>query len=179
MTSLLPVSIQDEKTLNLEKTAEKAFTRDLKELMIYAFDHVKPDLLNLLAEQFHILGDEGWNLAKTEQEKRDLLKISLEIHRYKGTKHALLRVLEILKLKGGIKEWFEYDGNPYFFRVVLQVFDRPLDDETEALFFKLINTFKNARSRLEAIEMYLSSTTELRTYCRMLFGEVMTIKAKR
>lgn len=85
-----------------------------------------------LADQFHIMGNEGWLQAKTTAEKREIIKNAIELHRYKGTKYALIKVLNSLNIDGEIKEWFEYDGEPYFFKVILYIFTRPVDTETEA-----------------------------------------------
>ncbi|MDD3236799.1 MAG: phage tail protein I [Candidatus Gastranaerophilales bacterium] len=178
MGSLIPVVLQDQSNLAVEKCAAKAFEMDLKPLMIYAFDHVDLKFLPLLAEAFHILGDEGWNFAESEQEKRNLLKNALEIHRYKGTKYALLKVLETLNIQGDIKEWFEYEGNPYYFKVILNVFSRGLSETVEQQLIKLINTFKNARSRLEAIEVYLTSICKQNIFAYTKIGEIITINAK-
>lgn len=179
MTSLIPKVLQDESNLALEKCAAKAFDKDLKPLMIYAIDHLEEKYLYLMAEFFHILGDEGWNFARTIKEKRKLLKNARILHSYKGTKFALKRVLEILNFEGDIQEWQKYDGIPHHFRVILKVFDRNLDDETEDLLLRLINTFKNERAKLDTIEMYLCTRANMHTYCRLLIGEVITIKAKR
>jgi len=52
-------------------------------VLIYSrIDDLSEDVLNALAHQFHI---EGWALAQTEQEKRNLIKRAIELHRYKGT----------------------------------------------------------------------------------------------
>ena len=178
MTSLLPIALQDESNLALEKCAAKSFENDLKPLMIYAFDHVIAKLLPLLAEQFHILGDEGWNFAQTEQEKRNLLKSAIDIHRYKGTKYALKKVLETLNMSGDIREWFEYGGEPFHFKVLLNIFDRGLSDELEQQLLRLINKFKNKRSVLEAIEIFLTTNCTQNIYTYVLLGETVTIKAK-
>ncbi len=65
-------------------------------------------LLDLLAWQFHV---EGYDLAKTLEEKRNLVKNAIELHRYKGTKYAVQKALSILGLSSEIVEWFETGGN--------------------------------------------------------------------
>lgn len=178
MVSLLPQVMQDESNLALEKCANYAFDIDLKPLMIYCFRNVKKEFLPILAEQFHILGDEGWNFATTEQEQRNLLENALIIHRYKGTKFALKKVLETLNIEGDIKEWFEYEGQPYYFKVVLNITNKSLTDDLEQSLIKLINQFKNERSWLEAIEIYLNSIAQRYIYTHLMVGEIVTIPAK-
>jgi phage tail P2-like protein len=105
-------------------------------------------LLDLLAWQFHV---EGYELAQTIEEKRELVKNAIELHRYKGTKYAVEKVLETLSLSGEIKEWFEYDGQPYRFKVLADI-----SNKTEISINKLIsliNDYKNERSWLEELSI--------------------------
>lgn len=179
MASLLPKTLQDKSNLAIEKIIAETFDPDISPLMIYLVDSVDSKLLPLLAEQFHVQGDEGWNYCRNEQEQRALIKSSIPLHRYKGTKPAVLRALEILKIEGKLEQWFEYDGIPYHFRLSLKVFDRNLDEETEKTLLRLINIFKNKRSILDGIDVYLSAKVESTVFCRMLFGEVLTIRARK
>lgn len=82
-------------------------------------DTVKPDLLPLLAEQFHIDGDEGWLLTQTEQQRRDLIKQSIELHRHKGTPWALREVFRILGVTVELEEWWQRrpPAAPYTFEL--------------------------------------------------------------
>lgn len=175
MVSLFPKALQDESNLALEKVADKAFDIALKPLMWLFLDTCDEKLLPLLASAFHIEGLEGWSFAKTDTEKRNLLKQAILIHRYKGTKAALKRVLKVLNVNGKIKEWFEYDGRPMYFKVLLEVFDKPLTLETETQLIQLIYEFKNVRSKLESIEMYLTSTTNVYTFCHVIGGHTTSI----
>lgn len=178
MASLLPKNIQDESNLALEKCAAKALDIEIAPLMIYIIDRVDARLLPLIAENFHITGDEGWNFCTTEKEKRELLKAAIPLHQYKGTKYAVLRVLEVLNLEGSLEQWFEYDGIPHHFRVIIKVFDKSINEETEKKLIRLITIFKNKRAILDKIEMYLTTKVKIRFYPRMLMGEVITIKSK-
>ena len=75
------------------KVFDELFTRfqdlDTDVLLVYLIDSVNESALVHLAEQFHIMGNEGWLQTRNEAEKRDLIKRAIEIHRYKGTKYAL------------------------------------------------------------------------------------------
>lgn len=177
--NLLPEKINDLSNKTLLKCAKIAFNIDLKPFVFFVFDKVDVRLLPLLAEMFHITGNEGWNLCKTEKQKRELLKKAFILHKTKGTKQAIKDVLKTLDLKGEVAEWFNYDGEPYYFKVILQVFDRTLDEETENQLLALIYEYKNVRSWLEKIEMYLASRVEIATYTRVLCGEVITIKPRK
>ena len=105
-------------------------------------------LLDLLAWQFHV---EGYELAQTIEEQRNLVKNAIELHRYKGTKYAVEGVLKLLNLPGEIQEWFEYDGEPYRFKVEVSSPSRQITPELRDRLIQLINEYKNERSWLDEI----------------------------
>lgn len=83
---LLPVSLQGDK--NVEALCEAqdhvfSLEDEVYKLLIYPrIDSLSGEVLDLLAWQFHI---EGWELARTETEKRELIKKAIDIHKLKGT----------------------------------------------------------------------------------------------
>ncbi len=114
-------------------------------------------LLDLLAWQFHV---EGYELAKNVEEKRNLVKNAIELHRYKGTKYAVKGVLKFLNLPGEIQEWFEYQGEPYRFKVEVSSPSRQITPELRDKLIQLINEYKNERSWLDELVLsYLVSAT--------------------
>ncbi len=133
---------------------------DTECLLVYLFDKVEESALIHLAEQFHITGNEGWSGCTTVAEKRDLIKNSLNLHRFRGTKYSLVRVLEILGLNGKVSEWFEYGGLPYHFRISVEMNDKAFDETTEQSLLDLITANKNVRSHLESLIINLISSAE-------------------
>jgi len=146
------------------KTYDELFSRfqnlDTECLLIYLFDKVEETALVHLAEQFHITGNEGWSNCTTIAEKRDLIKNSLNLHRFRGTKYSIKRVLEILGLNGQVSEWFEYGGLPYHFRISVDMNNKGFDGDTEKSLVDLITANKNVRSKLESLIINLISSTE-------------------
>ena len=121
--------------------------------LVNLFDLVDASALPALGEQFHILGVEGWNLAGTEAARRALLKRAIELHRHKGTPWAVRTALETaLPTEASIKEWFAYGGDPFFFRVRLDVSELGLDETGIANAVQLIFDHKNVRSWLDCLE---------------------------
>ena len=123
--------------------------------LVNLFDLVDASALPALGEQFHILGVEGWNLAGTEAARRALLKRAIELHRHKGTPWAVRTALETaLPTEASIKEWFAYGGDPFFFRVRLDVSELGLDESGMTSAVRLILDYKNVRSWLECLETF-------------------------
>lgn len=140
---------------------------DTECILVYLIDKVEESSLIHLAEQFHITGNEGWLNCTTTQEKRELLKNSLKLHRYRGTKFALTRVLEILGLEGHLEEWFEYGGSPYYFKIYIDLEKKSFASQSEKLLLDLIMSNKNVRSKLENLIMNIinSANSLYASYC--------------
>ena len=68
---------------------------DLQQLLVNLVDTVDASALRFLAEQFHVMGDEGWLYTTDETARRQLIKAAIELHRYKGTPWSILRALEV------------------------------------------------------------------------------------
>lgn len=117
-------------------------------------DNMPSDVLPHLAEQYHITGEEGWIFCETEEEKRSLLKKAIKLHKYKGTKFAIISALSALNLNCDLKEWFEYEGEPFMFQVFVEV-KKEFNTELENRIVNIINAHKNVRSWLEKLTIEL------------------------
>lgn len=86
---------------------------DLGKLFVYVVDDVDKSALYYLAEQFDVLGYKGLRLAQTDDDKRQLIKRAIELHRYKGTEWAIIEALKSIgfsdiALEGGIAAGFDH-----------------------------------------------------------------------
>lgn len=97
--------------------SERLSQLDLSVLLVYLVDLVGADLLPVLAEQFHVMGDEGWLLANADDQRRTLIKRAIELHRYKGTTWAVKEVLAVLAIEVELLEWWQQQpaAAPYTF----------------------------------------------------------------
>lgn len=119
-------------------------------LLIYLFDTVDASLLDLLAEQFDMLGYNGWVLAQNETQKRELLKSAFALHAIKGTPGGIEEVINRLGFPGIVIE--ENTGapmgatNPWsYFTVQYQLpDDRGINASEITNLIGLINTYKGA-----------------------------------
>lgn len=121
--SLIP-SFEDKKLHSADKTAYKLFEQLSSEIKAVK-NLANPDLcdakyLPFLAYAFKV---EFWDENLSEDKKRALIKKSLDLHRHKGTIWALEQVFEALKIEAEVKEWFDYAGEPYHFKVNLGPYD--------------------------------------------------------
>ncbi len=162
-----PIFLKDKKFKATEEITKERFEK-LKQIVdefipLYTkIDQINDsEILDLLAWQFHI---EGYELAQSLEEKRNLIKRAIELHRYKGTKYAIKKVLEALNLEGRIWEWFEYNGSPYTFKVDIYSKGKFISPETESKLLDLIHQYKNERSHLEKVSIgYTIGYTDITT----------------
>lgn len=137
-------------------------------------ERCQENVLPWLGWERHVdVWDDNW----TEDSKRDLTKNSFLLHKQKGTLDGLKEALRIFQLdEVKIEEWFEYEGDPYLFRIFITIFNPGFDLSKADDIIALILIVKNARSHLEDLVFILkteSSVPVVSIGCMM--GEVTTI----
>lgn len=122
-----------------------AATRDA--LILPRIDELSEEVIDLLAWQWSV---DFYDELKSLAEKSNAVKQSIAMHRIKGTRRAVELALHMVYTSGEVSEWFEYGGQPYYFRVR---FIEPENIRTEDVdrVIRIINTVKNTRSWLESI----------------------------
>ncbi|MCG9079485.1 phage tail protein I [Laribacter hongkongensis] len=172
---LPPVLAGDERFQTLGKLAARISDIDRSPVLVYLVDQVNASALPHLAEQLHLLG-EGWQFARDDDERRKLLKRAVELHRYKGTPWAIQQVLETLALSGQISEWFQYGGQPYHFKINVDLSTHGMDEATFDALVALITEYKNVRSHLEQLSISLVNRSPVPSIAAAtLGGEVATV----
>jgi len=112
----LPPAINDERfRAFLQSMLGELDAIDLGALEVWDFDNVHSSVLPHLAEELNVLGYRGWLLADSEAQKRELLKLAIELHRYAGTPFAIERSLKAVGFLAAVVienpvRVFRYDG---------------------------------------------------------------------
>lgn len=118
-----------------------------------------PAILEHLAWERNLDAEEGWELSDSEEQKINLILNAFQIQRYKGTKFAIRKALELVGIEAEIQPWFNYGGQPFNFKVII-------NRETAFSFSKLqlldryINKSQSARD-LGTIEIMFNVSTKL------------------
>ncbi|MBT2375762.1 phage tail protein [Pseudomonas fluorescens] len=112
------LAVDERFTLLWERLNEILEELDLKVMLVYLVDLVKPSLLPLLAEQFFVLDEVAWQLAESADARRNLIKNAVELHRYKGTPWAVREDIRLLgfgevSIQGGLGG-ASYEGSTTF-----------------------------------------------------------------
>lgn len=160
----------------LGQIALEAFQIDLSPLLVYLVDTVDASVLPYLAEQFHILGWEGWSFANDDAARRKLIKSAIDLHRYKGTpwsiKHALTGIgldhFSIVERPEGA-HWAEFD-------IDITVADRPLTESIYPQITQLIDTYKPVRCRLRRLTVSVASRGAFNAACVTFAGDIVTVQ---
>ena len=142
-------------------------TIDGKLLRAKTDNHVPEPLLDILAYDFKV---DWWDADYTVEEKRRVLKDSWRIHRMLGTKGAVEQAISAIYPETTIEEWFEYNGDPYHFRIKLDVTSDSVNPAKHQRVVDRIEYYKNVRSVLDDIE-YAAGDTAPAYACVSSLGE--------
>lgn len=101
--------------------------------------------------------------SSSDEVKRDLITNAQYWNTRLGTFDVLKEVINSAfpGRDSVIREWFEYGGKPYFFKIIT---DADMDEESIEEFNRMISTVKNARSRLEGFEIERNLRQKLHHY---------------
>lgn len=165
---LPPALAGDERFAQLCELLTETFADlDLNAMLVYLVDQVKAPLLPILADQFSLLDEAAWLLAESEDARRNLIKNSVELHRYKGTPWAIREVIRLLGFgEGSILEGLgglAYDATAPFdglrvygdtgswpvYRVTL---GQPVTNDQAELLRRVLRAIAPARCRLASLE---------------------------
>lgn len=127
-------------------------------------------LLSVLANAYDVSID-----GLEEKEARKLISKALLLDRYNGTTWAIKEALSAVFPTAVVKEWFNYGGKPYFFKVKVSTTNVSFDERTLNTLERLIKDFKNVRSVLEAIEIEIESKNDSFNASAELSGEAIEI----
>lgn len=172
---LLSPGIRDERFRAFLALLDRWDAIDLLPLLPNRVESAPSRLLYALAWQFGVTGVAGWDLADTDDKRRDLIRRSIELHRRKGTPWAIREALRAVGfpdaqvVEGYGRNQFDgahlYDGDiTYSAEAVWANFavmpgapadGRPVDPARRALLQAVVENWKNARSRL--LEMRYST----------------------
>lgn len=136
-------------------------------LILPRIDYLESDVLDHLAYFFHV---DFYDRSLDLKTKRKMIKDSIYLHQIKGTPKAVEQLVTTLYDEAKVEEWFEYNGNPYFFRIKL---NRTLTSENDLVsLVAAINSMKNKRSWLENI------TTIRQMKSSLSFGGIVSTRNK-
>lgn len=182
LLSTLPRALaEDENLLALASaTADSLAAHNVRieDLLIYAnIDNLPEDLLDMLAYDFKV---DWWDYSYSLEEKRKTLKRSWYVHKYMGTTAAVKTALSSIYPSAILEEWFDYDGEPYHFRLIIPIDEQTVDPVKHDTVMKLVRFYKNLRSVLDSVS-YTGASSDVSSFASALplfigatYGAVIT-----
>lgn len=131
-------------------------------------DNVSEKIIDYLACEYRTpYYDEALDL-KT---KRELVKSTMITYQKIGTTNIIKEYLNTLNEETDVAEWYDYDGQPYNFKIFLNISEnREVDEKLLNDIKNKIEKIKNVRSSLEAIEILNSSNYDKKLSCSIAAG---------
>lgn len=130
-------------------------------------DELSESELDALAWELNIMWyDKGASI----EAKREIIKNSDKVYRHLGTKWAVENVVETYFGEGYIREWFEYNGAPGYFRVYST--NPTITNERLTEFLNILDKVKRHSSKLDGI--FITLTGQMRLAAGMGIREAAT-----
>lgn len=170
LTDLLPESFTSDpdiaaKCAALDAMSAMVTTQIGRVIVLADIGNQSSEVTDLLAvEQRTPYYDQSLSL----EARRALLKNTGKLNSIKGTKGAVETALKSVFGSGIVQEWFEYGGDPYYFRVLLYAF--PSSESQMDKIRAAVAATQNERSYLEDIiiivpttiaQMYIAGVTQV------------------
>jgi phage tail P2-like protein len=106
--------------------------------------------------------------------KRELIKNSDKVHMYMGTPYSIEQVVQDYFGDGYVQEWFQYDGEPFHFRVITSNVSATTD--LAVCFTKAIEKVKRKSTVLDQVIVEMAAELPI-FYGNVLHtGEVYTVE---
>ncbi len=122
---------------------------EIDRLRIFSrIDELEEPLLSILAYDFKV---DWWDQDYTLEEKRKTLKDSWIIHKRLGTKYAVETAISAIYPNTKVREWFEYGGHPYCFKLEISLAGTFGDLDKQRRVLQRLNYYKNLRSHLDSV----------------------------
>lgn len=137
--------------IEFEKSMKQGVISKLPKLALYKnLEQQSDEVLSELAYQYSI---DNWEETLSREVKINLIKNAYWAHAKKGTKVAIMENLKKLNTPVEIKEWFEYNGAPFTFKI--SSFYPKTEINWIDTLIEIIEKYKNSRSVCTEYEMRL------------------------
>lgn len=117
-------------------------------VLIYSrFDELPEELVDILAYDLHV---DWYDYNYPLEAKRDLVKNSVKVHKKMGTKYAIEKALGSLFPESEVEEWFQYEGQPGHFHIVLDVTNQRIVADYHAI-IRAVKLYKRLSAHMDEL----------------------------
>ena len=153
---LIPEALRKEPEIQaasfaLHETAQMLMDK-IDRAMVYAgIDILPEEIVDLLAEEFRAQYYDG---SMSLQKKREAVKKAMQWYKKAGTLSAVDELVEFMYGEHKVHEWFQYDGQPYTFRVEIMGLNVQITEKGLENFLSALQKVKNTRPLLEMLTFH-------------------------
>lgn len=125
-------------------------------------------------------GVNEWDDSWPEAVKREIVFNAFELHKYKGTRYAIEKVLAPFAITADISEWFEQipEAKPGTFKLDVYSEQQSISEELAREIKKRLNQVDRKSVHLSGISLNLKSRAKLYFACASNLGEHIKIYPK-
>lgn len=122
--------------------------------IISNIDGLDETVLDILARDFKV---DWWDPEYSIEEKRRTLKGSWRVHKILGTKAAVETAIRAIYPLTTVEEWFEYGGEPYHFRLDINITNDSIDSVKQCRVLERLNFYKSLRSHNDGVTYFVEA----------------------
>lgn len=150
---LIPEALRKEPEIQaasfaLHETAKMLLDKVDRSMVYAGIDILPEEIIDLLAEEFRAQYYDG---SMSMQKKRESVKKAMQWYKKAGTLSAVDELVEFMYGDHKVHEWFQYDGQPYTFRVEIMGLNVQTTEKGMENFLSALQKVKNTRSLLEML----------------------------
>ncbi len=143
---------------------------------VYAsIDMLNEEVLDLLATELRTKYYGDWMSLK---EKRKVVKKTLLWYCRAGTLSTVQELIDFVLQDAQTEEWFQYGGDAFLFRVIINVISQDISLEKYLGFIQSVYGVKNTRSHLEAVIFSCKKKTEVKSVVASGIGNTIKVKTR-
>ncbi len=122
--------------------------------IIANIDGLDEAVLDILARDFKV---DWWDADYSLEEKRRTLKSSWRVHKTLGTKAAVETAISAIYPRTTVLEWWEYGGEPYHFRLDINITNDSINSEKQRRVLERLNYYKSLRSHNDGVTYFVEA----------------------
>lgn len=179
LVATLPAALQkDPSVVALAEAIAELLARrpeEIDRLRIYpAIDRLDERLLDILAYDFKV---DWWDADYSLEEKRRTVKDSWRVHKMLGTKAAVETAIRAIYPGTRVLEWWEYGGDPYHFRLDINITNDSIDSDKQRRVLERMNFYKSLRSHNDGVTYFVEAgVASIKTGTTAGLLELATVK---
>ena len=112
-------------------------------------------VLDILAQDFNV---SWYDYDFQIDTKRRVIAAAFSVHRHLGTTGAMVTAVSAIWPNSSVEEWFQYGGDPYYFRVLVEANQEGGEPIRFSDIDKTVQLYKNERSWLDGGSVILKIT---------------------